>query len=154
MRLIDADKVQEILSKTHTPTWIAVKGIIASMPTVDAVPVVRCKDCIDRSDRPDPFMEGKIQCKISGAWHPMDGYCQSGVKKKNHDDDIALEEIKAALVKASEICKTHCCANCQLRYIDKESGFPMCPFSDDDCTFPPMNWRVGQYEKKENAYDS
>ena len=86
MRLIDADKAREIASKTPTPIWIAVKGIIASMPAVDAVPVVRCKDCVNRSNRPDPFMEGKIQCKISGVWYPMDGYCQSGAKKQSHCD--------------------------------------------------------------------
>lgn len=86
MRLIDADEIQKNMPNTHTPTWIAVKAILASMPTVDAVPVVRCKDCINRNNRPDPFMEGKIQCKISGVWYPMDGYCQSGAKKQSHCD--------------------------------------------------------------------
>lgn len=127
---------------------------VKELPAVDAVQVVRCKDCINRSDRPDPFMKGKIQCKISGAWYPMDGYCQSGAKRQSRDDDTTIEEIKAALVKASEICKSHRCANCQLRYIDKESGIPMCLFGDDYDAFPPLHWRVDQYEKKENTHDS
>lgn len=127
---------------------------VKKLPAVDAVPVVRCKDCINKNNRPDPFMEGKIQCRISGVWCPMDGYCQSGVKEKRRDNGATIEEIKAALVKASEICKSHRCADCQLRYIDKESDIPRCPFGDDYDAFPPLHWRVDQYEKQENTHDS
>lgn len=43
MRLIDADEIQKNMPNTHTPTWVAVKAILASMPTVDAVPVVHAE---------------------------------------------------------------------------------------------------------------
>ena len=46
-RLIDGDKLLECydgLDKYHVPVG-AVKENINDMPTVDAMPVVRCKDC-------------------------------------------------------------------------------------------------------------
>lgn len=39
MRLIDADKLKDIISDT----WVLDR--IDEQPTVDTVPVVRCKDC-------------------------------------------------------------------------------------------------------------
>ena len=52
MRLIDADAMVERYGEHHTEgfdesgqVW-SVKSLIDSMPTVDAVPVIRCKDCI------------------------------------------------------------------------------------------------------------
>ena len=52
MRLIDADALLDFLDVGHLrpPTEICfsevmMKNIIELMPTVDAVPVVRCKDC-------------------------------------------------------------------------------------------------------------
>lgn len=51
-RLIDADALLDFLDVGHLrpPTEICfsevmVKNIIELMPTVDAVPVIRCKDC-------------------------------------------------------------------------------------------------------------
>ena len=43
MRLIDADKFLEKMQRTYR--YFAVKFDIEEAPTVDAVPVVRCKDC-------------------------------------------------------------------------------------------------------------
>lgn len=43
MRLIDADALLDRLIRT--PRYFAVKFDIEEAPTVDAVPVVRCKDC-------------------------------------------------------------------------------------------------------------
>ena len=56
MRLIDADSLLEELRKMEVispdrkdlftgPARIAVFGRIGEQPTIDAVPVVRCKDC-------------------------------------------------------------------------------------------------------------
>ena len=52
MRLIDADALLDFLDVGHLrpPTEICfseimIKNIIDMMPTVDAVPVIRCKDC-------------------------------------------------------------------------------------------------------------
>lgn len=47
MRLIDADKqdLQEAIGRTAFRTRQDVYDLIATQPTVDAVPVIRCKDC-------------------------------------------------------------------------------------------------------------
>lgn len=43
MRLIDADKLSARLSRNATPYFTV--SDIENAPTIDAVPVVRCKDC-------------------------------------------------------------------------------------------------------------
>lgn len=51
--------------------------IIEEQPTVDAVEVVRCKDC-------ESYIPGKRSCKseyLSGCTIP-DGYCFNGERKK------------------------------------------------------------------------
>lgn len=45
MRLIDADKLLEVLNKNSVPFNANVNDAILTAPTVDAVEVVRCKDC-------------------------------------------------------------------------------------------------------------
>lgn len=55
MRLIDWDKVLEWMhrQKETTEQWsmrIAIENYVDDMPTVDAVEVVRCKDCIHRME--------------------------------------------------------------------------------------------------------
>ena len=48
MRLIDVDAFLEKMKRTNR--YFDVKFDIEEMPTIDAVPVVRCKDCIRRYD--------------------------------------------------------------------------------------------------------
>lgn len=46
-RLIEKnDLLAKAIKLAITDTFMGVKSIIDSIPTVDAVPVVRCKDCI------------------------------------------------------------------------------------------------------------
>ena len=45
MRLIDADKLIEVLNKKSVPFNANINDAILTAPTVDAVEVVRCKDC-------------------------------------------------------------------------------------------------------------
>ena len=65
MRLIDADEIPYTdLSEGHGVCWVTFMDWIDEMPTVDAVEVVRCKDCkwyheigyaikiVDESDEP------------------------------------------------------------------------------------------------------
>lgn len=51
-------------------------GVIQEMPTVDAVPVVRCNDCV--RFRPDDDVWG--WCTVSGKMRRKD-YCSYGVRK-------------------------------------------------------------------------
>ena len=52
-------------------------GIIQGMPTVDAVPVVRCRDC-EHKDRESGFCHGR-------GWPmqlvPDDGFCDKGKER-------------------------------------------------------------------------
>ena len=77
MRLIDADAVIPKGTKV-TNDVIAVHTALATAPTVDAVPVVRCKDC-GRS------IEDGFFCKGIGFLpeHPTlpDKWCSEGYRK-------------------------------------------------------------------------
>ena len=56
------------------------KRILDDAPTVDAVEVVRCKDCKYRHD--SCFAgKGKIYCDKIRVYFPLDGYCCYGERK-------------------------------------------------------------------------
>ena len=91
-RLIDADKLLEIYKKwipqlsseedggdrRGVETCIAV---LEDMPTVDAVEVVRCKDCIKRYDTdecPMCFVSDGKYCEFTQD----DGFCDRGERKE------------------------------------------------------------------------
>ena len=84
-RLIDANRALEIVHKQgiahpsayHLTNYAAL--ILQEAPTVDAVEVIRCKDC--------KHYDGKWLCKISGvpSRKPCD-FCSYG-ERKNGDVD-------------------------------------------------------------------
>ena len=55
------------------------RGGIKRMPTVDAVEVVRCKDCNFFIDKEDPTYP-------AGKWESIDGICWRDRKFTCHDD--------------------------------------------------------------------
>ena len=56
----------------------AVREIIAEQPTVDAVLVVRCKDCVNAEDSE----VGMVYCPhIVGSWVAEDFYCADGERR-------------------------------------------------------------------------
>ena len=63
------DLIRAVMADVVTP-------IVVSQPTVDAVPVVRCADCIRY--RPDDDVWGR--CTVSGKMRRKD-YCSYGVRK-------------------------------------------------------------------------
>lgn len=97
MRLIDADKLLEIYKKwipellseedegdrRGVETCIAV---LEDMPTMDAVEVVRCKDCLYSRER-----YGHIECihgvSYRNTWNKPDFYCSYGERKEGADND-------------------------------------------------------------------
>ena len=92
MRLIDADDtIREIalnfskkwnsFSKSNAAIEATAKAIhcIENMPTIDAVPVVRCKDCFYHGDFDE---NGYCVCECTGAGMPMHGFCSDGERKK------------------------------------------------------------------------
>ena len=104
MRLIDADKLWDVMGKAtlhHIVTntlWNTLKSVIENAPTIDAVEVVRCKDCkhfeLDHFDRIGdiPLITAHEICtKWSGGCKTSkDGFCFMGERKNN-----AVEESEA-----------------------------------------------------------
>ena len=52
---------------------------VTACPTIDAVPVVRCKDC-DKSE-PSNVWDGWVFCKSNAIHHRDDNFCSYGERK-------------------------------------------------------------------------
>lgn len=92
MRTIDADKLVDMLYDNEFAALCPLdegSGVVDACPTVDAVPVVRCKDC-------------KYSCKdrngrtCEGYWYELsefavpvedDGFCSYGERKDGGNAD-------------------------------------------------------------------
>ena len=72
--------INDLLNKSFYPA--IVKSSIESAPAVNAVSVVRCKDCIRRYDSDECPM-----CHVSGGQYyeytSGNGYCDRGERKDN-----------------------------------------------------------------------
>lgn len=84
MRLIDADAFERRCM--FDPNIQDMQDVIYALrdyPTVDAVPVVRCKDC-----KYAEFFDDRITCDYTTEWLDPNGYCNMGEK----DDAKMYEE--------------------------------------------------------------
>ena len=79
MRLIDVDAFLEKMKRTSR--YFDVKFDIEEMPTIDAVPVVRCKDCIRRYDTDECPMCFLIDGKYY-EYTNENGFCDRGDRKE------------------------------------------------------------------------
>ena len=92
MRLINADRAMEIVrdqgiahpNAYHLTNYAML--ILQEAPTVDAVEVVRCKDCkygeVDNADFHDQYL-----CHISGSdWNCGNHFCSYGKRKEGADN--------------------------------------------------------------------
>lgn len=78
MRLIDADALIEEANSDGAYGYVDTKQI-ADAPTIDAVPVVRCREC--------KHYDGKWLCKISGVpSRKPDDFCSYGERKEGADN--------------------------------------------------------------------
>lgn len=96
MRLIDVDNLgvgrcsKDVLPAAYCAGWNGLLGLIKKAPTVDAVPVVRCKDCKWFADNNDGEWYGcqMFQVVLStpeDAPKP-DDFCSYGERKEiNHE---------------------------------------------------------------------
>ena len=91
MRLIDADELMELyadskdfsIAMCNVPIPIIRQNIL-DMPTIDAVPVVRCKDCKHYSrpfEWPPEYTKGKCMVEVMERRVHPDDYCSYGEKK-------------------------------------------------------------------------
>jgi len=85
-RWIDTDAAYAVLTDYYhhsTDTQhAALREALGRVESVDAVPVVRCKDCI--RFRPDDDVWG--WCAVSGKMR-CKGYCSYGVRKDGEQND-------------------------------------------------------------------
>lgn len=85
MRLIDADELINVLKDppVHASlggmTMADVLLLVDEAPTIDAVPVVRCKDCVNFEIDDAEGIED--WCATTGARTAEDGYCAWGERK-------------------------------------------------------------------------
>ena len=81
MRLVDADNARECFSGDRV-TGAVMRRIFDSLPTIDAVPVVRCARC--RHGEAFKTFPGGIFCPYIKDTVPPDGYCYMG-EENPHD---------------------------------------------------------------------
>lgn len=87
MRLIDADALADALfeKRRNYPQWVA--NTIGGMPIVDAIPVIRCKDC----EHATMTSDGKMckYCEMDTddfgdqreVYHDADWFCADGKRR-------------------------------------------------------------------------
>ena len=95
MRLIDADAILKAdensdkalvlgSGKALEIAYALLKKKVADATTVDAVPVVRCKDCTDWG----PGTGGIPICGETCEPMPPDGFCSLGERKENNHEKV------------------------------------------------------------------
>ena len=87
MRLInlDSDYIQETLYRRAFKTRQDIEDWLNSAPTIDAVPVVRCKYCIRRYDTDECPMCFLIEGKYY-EYTNENGFCDCGERKEGADN--------------------------------------------------------------------
>ena len=58
------------------------RGMHKKAPTIDAVPVVRCKDCMFRCE---PIEFGELYCPILNGSMNNDDFCSYGERKESNE---------------------------------------------------------------------
>ena len=83
MRLIDLDSeyIQETLYRRGFKTRQDIEEWLNNAPTIDAVPVVRCKDCIRQYDTDECPMCFLIEGKYY-EYTNENGFCDRGERKE------------------------------------------------------------------------
>lgn len=85
MRLIDAHKLWDVMNKAtlqHIVTntlWNTLKSVVENAPTIDAVEVVRCKDCKHWASAED------YDCEIHSGAFGAEDFCSYGERKGGGD---------------------------------------------------------------------
>lgn len=84
MRLIDVDRFIKSLSNFDLPTdtinACELRIMLYTEPKVDAVPVVRCKDC--------KYFQQLNRCSVrTESYSDPNGYCHLGVRKEEEENE-------------------------------------------------------------------
>lgn len=95
-RLIDADKLKDLMFVAymrHEHGFISgIENVIDDCPTIDAVPAVRCKDCIYFNAKNSLETQGICMCgekemNYGGEFYPFaDDYCSYGERRDEAEE--------------------------------------------------------------------
>ena len=90
MRLIDASELVQVLcvNMDSGEQFDKATHCVDVMPTVDAVPVIRCKDCkwFDMSDPSGTVEPIGYGCKkVTRLWREPDDYCKGAERKEENE---------------------------------------------------------------------
>ena len=87
MRLIDLDSeyIQETLYRRGFKTRQDIEEWLNNAPTIDAVPVVRCREC-KQGEIDDPDFPDQYYCHAGCGWNNGDFYCSYGERKEGADN--------------------------------------------------------------------
>ena len=82
-RLIDAKALWEYVKTTHisSATRVTIMCLLDIAPTVDAVEVVRCKDC--KKGHPELAPNGGVWCAVWNHVFRDDEFCSKGERRGN-----------------------------------------------------------------------
>lgn len=83
MRLIDADALTDMLGVSDED--IEFREMLNEAPTIDAVPVIRCKDCrwFDTEDISGTVEPIGYRCKlVARLWREPDDFCKRAERKE------------------------------------------------------------------------
>ena len=82
MRLIDLDSeyIQETIYRRGFKTRQDIEEWLNFAPTIDAVPVVRCRDC-KQGEIDDPDFPDQYYCRAGCGWNNGGFYCAYGERK-------------------------------------------------------------------------
>ena len=83
MRLIDLDSdyIQETLYRRAFKTRKDIEEWLNFAPTIDAIPVVRCRDC-KQGEIDDPDFPDQYYCRAGCGWNNGGFYCSYGERKE------------------------------------------------------------------------
>ena len=83
MRLIDLDSdyIQETLYRRGFKTRQDIEEWLNNVPTIDAVPVVRCREC-KQGEIDDPDFPDQYYCHAGCGWNNGGFYCAYGERKE------------------------------------------------------------------------
>lgn len=83
MRLIDSDELIERTWRWAINSREAVQQMIKGCPTIDAVPVVRCKDC--KYAKKELFSK-TLSCVMWGDKFSPEDFCSTGKRRDDADE--------------------------------------------------------------------
>ena len=90
MRLGDLDALRQRVKRSTASRTVKVLSevLINTAPTIDAMPVVRCKECSRRYTPHCPMYYECSKCGGQWEWTTDNGFCDMG-KREEYDHEIS-----------------------------------------------------------------